>query len=80
MSIYELVLKSLLKESDSIKSLPDELVLSEDFLITDKEGFEYKIIKIGKSKTNGERLYKIKCGDKVKVINYETMKKDYKRT
>lgn len=78
MKNYEAVLRLLLKESESLKNIPDETVLTTNLVLEDENGFKFEISKIGRNK-KGKRLYKIRGENFSKIFDYNEIKKRFKR-
>ena len=82
-NLYIKILEELLNESkdhsDELKDVPDEDVITDGLLLKDEDGFKLEITKVGKSRKTGKKLFKIEGDNYSKVIDYNTLKKNYKR-
>lgn len=81
--VYLKILEELLRESkeqsDDLINLPDEDVITDGLLLKDENGFKLEITKIGKSKKTGKKLFKVEGDNYSKVVDYNTLKQEYKR-
>ncbi len=82
-NVYLRIIQELLFESkdqpDDLEDIPDEDVISDGLLLKNKDGFKLEITKVGRSKKSGKKLFKIEGDNYSKVIDYNTLKKEYKR-
>ena len=79
MKTYQRIILELLRES-SLKNIPDPNDLGEGFILEDEHGFKWTIKKKGKHVDNNKVLYKIENNGQSKVVDFDTIKKEYKRS
>ena len=79
LKILEELLRESKDQSDDLDDLPDEDVISDGLLLKDENGFKLEITKVGKSKKTGKKLFKVEGDNYSKVVDYNTLKKEYKR-
>jgi|ETNvirenome_6_85_1030632.scaffolds.fasta_scaffold30286_4 hypothetical protein len=81
--VYTKIIKILLSEAkdqkEELNDIPDEDVIADGLLLKDKNGFKLEITQIGKSKKTGKKLFKLKGDNYSKIIDYNTLKQNYKR-
>ena len=83
MTLYEKILLKLLSESSAknLDSVPSEENISQGLVVSEIEtNVEYTIEKVGNSKENGKRLFKLSRPGFNKVVDIDELKKKYRRT
>ena len=82
-SVYFKILKELIieaqEQSEELKDIPDEDVITDGLLLKDDDGFKLEITKVGKSAKSGKKLFKVEGDNYSKVVDYNTLKQNYRR-